>query len=547
MSRQDSSEAELLLANQRDSDRDHKMAILARAQEEPFWAPLLQLGQLSKQGYSLLRDWVITNVHGSTDLDAEGPAMAREYCVALLTLLSYASPKASQQQNDGIDLALIIMDTIATETPEFLHIFRDFAQEAYLEAKQNPLHLAHITQAKRFLEIEKAKEDAFKTEVQMSSGKASSSPSARSTYNFMGDVDGQPSTFPTKDLAQYGHIHDNNMYTSFHQLLNLHGATPFQQRKAIHIICTLISEDVHPHHPIHQYIINFLTSSLPHTSGNGVVSLLDGLRIILSNTQLHSIFISHNGIKVIKQVLQTEPKQIQAVYLAVYCLWLLSYNPENDIYLEQWSMVETVVSLLRTMTRDKIIRVALLTFTNLIQRRDFVTILIGAQFQKILPVLQARKWSDKDVVKDIETVNAAVSNRLTVLSTFDQYIAEIKSGALKKTPVHSERFWRENASKFDSADPTEEYLRKLISFIQNPDQFDAECLEMAAYDLGEFARFHPDGKKILNRLGAKLPLMTLMQNPSLEVSKAALLASQKLLIHKWDEMVSAGRAQGLRV
>jgi len=547
--RQDSSEAEILLANQRDSDRDHEIAILEKAQNESFWAPLLQLGQLSKQAYTLLQEWVITKVNNSTpsDLDAEGPQLARQFCIGLLTLLSYASPKANQPQNDGIDIALIIIDTIATETPEFLHVFRDFAEEAYAEAKKNPLHLTHILQAKRYLEVEKAKEDAFKTEVQLSSGKSSATSPSNTNFTFMGDADGQPPTFPTKDLAQYGHIHDNNMYTAFHQLLNLHGATPFQQRKAIRIICTLISEGVHPNHPIHQYILNFLTSSLPHTSGNGVVSLLDGLRTILTNKDLHYIFITHNGIKVLKQVLQSEAKQIQAVYLAIYCLWLLSYNSDNDIYLEQWSIIETVVNLLRTITRDKVVRVSLLTLVNLIPRRDFVTILIGSQFHKILPVLQARKWTDKDIAKDIETVSTAVSQRLNVLSSFDQYIAEIKSGTLKKTPVHSERFWRENASKFDSADPTEEFLRKLIHFVQQPEQYDADCLEMAAFDLGEFARFHPDGKRILTRLGAKIPLMELMKHGSVDVSKAALLATQKLLIHKWDDMVAGSRAQGLRV
>jgi V-type H+-transporting ATPase subunit H len=501
----------------------------------------------------LLQEWVITKVNNSisSDFESEGPEVARQFCLGLLTLLANASPKASQHENDGIDIALIIMDTIATETPSALQIFRDYAQEAYLEAKKNPSHNAQILQAKRYLEVEKAKEDAFKTEVQLSgSGKSANNNTNNTNINptaftFTGEGDGQPPTFAVKDLSKYGHIHDRNMYTSLHQLLNLHGATPFQQRKAIRVICALISKNVSANHPIHQYIFAFLTSSLPHTSGNGVISLLDGLRTLLTNKDLHYIFITHNGIKALKHVLTTESKQIQAVYFAGYCLWLLSYNAENDIYVEQWGLIETMVSLLRTITRDKVVRIALLIFVNLIQRRDFVTILIGSQFQKILPVLLARKWKDQDIVKDLETLFAAVTQRLDVLSSFDQYIAEIRSGTLKKTPVHCERFWRENASKFDSADPTEDFLRKLIGFLSTSQ--DADCLEMAAYDIGEFARFHPDGKRILTRLGAKLPLMELMKHTAPEVNKAALLATQKLLIHKWDEMVSQNRAQGLRV
>lgn len=527
--------------------------MLEKAQSDAFWGPFSLLGQLSQPTCTLLQEWVIAKVNNGTptDIEAEGPELARQFCIGLLTLLSYASPNATQEQNAGIDIALIIMDTICTETPEYLQVFRDYAQEAYLEAKKNPLYLAQLLQAKRYLEAEKAKEDAFKTEVQLSYHRQSqTSPSQGSSpaFAFDGEIDGQPLTFPAKDLSQYGHIHDNNMYTSLHQLLNLHGAAPFQQRKAVRIICTLLSQNVHENHPIHQYIFNFLTSSLPHTMGNGTISLLDGLRILLTNKKLHYTFITHNGIKVLKHILTTTDSRannVQALYFAGYCMWLLSYNPDNDCYIEQWSMVETLVSLLRTITRDKIVRISLLTFVNLLPRRDFVTLFIGAQLHKLIAVIQQRKWADKDVIADLNTLQQALAQRLADLSTFDQYLAEVRSGSLKKTPVHCERFWRDNASKFDTADPSEEYLRKIISFVTSPET-STECLEMAAYDLGEFARFHPDGKKILARLGAKIPLMELMKNPDQAVSKAALLATQKLLIHRWDEMLQANKAQGLK-
>lgn len=59
-----------------------------------------------------------------------------------------------------------------------------------------------------------------------------------------------------------------------------------------------------------------------------------------------------------------------------------------------------------------------------------------------------------------------------------------------QSPVHNERFWRENALKFEDDDY--KLVRLIISQLSSNNE---EALEVACYDLGEFARFHPDGKR----------------------------------------------------
>jgi hypothetical protein len=65
---------------------------------------------------------------------------------------------------------------------------------------------------------------------------------------------------------------------------------------------------------------------------------------------------------------------------------------------------------------------------------------------------------------------------------------EAKAGALQWSVVHSEKFWREHCKKLD--DNKFELLKRLIELCLSPIETVAE---VACYDLGEYARFHPQG------------------------------------------------------
>jgi V-type H+-transporting ATPase subunit H len=54
--------------------------------------------------------------------------------------------------------------------------------------------------------------------------------------------------------------------------------------------------------------------------------------------------------------------------------------------------------------------------------------------------------------------------------------------------------------------------------------------------LGEFARFHPYGKTILEKLGAKEKAMELLNDRNRAIREAALLCTQKIMIHQWQRI-----------
>lgn len=62
--------------------------------------------------------------------------------------------------------------------------------------------------------------------------------------------------------------------------------------------------------------------------------------------------------------------------------------------------------------------------------------------------LKARKWSDEDVVEDLDYLVSELKGRLDGLTTYDEYASELASGKLVWSPTHeSEDFWKENAPR----------------------------------------------------------------------------------------------------
>lgn len=77
---------------------------------------------------------------------------------------------------------------------------------------------------------------------------------------------------------------------------------------------------------------------------------------------------------------------------------------------------------------------------------------------------------------------------------------------------------------------------------------DSQILSIAAWDTGEFVRFHPRGRqcapsprdivsnlpnRIVGRLDMKLPLMKLLSHGEETVKNNALLALQKVMVTSW--------------
>ena len=115
------------------------------------------------------------------------------------------------------------------------------------------------------------------------------------------------------------------------------------------------------------------------------------------------------------------------------------------------------------------------------------------------------------------------------LSSYDEYVTEVRSGRLEWSPVHrSEKFWRENAAKLN--DKNYELLRILITLLESTKE--PLVLSVACFDLGkaanilrlkfrqlmyfsrlgEYVRHYQRGKHVLETLGGKTMVMALLSH-----------------------------------
>lgn len=118
--------------------------------------------------------------------------------------------------------------------------------------------------------------------------------------------------------------------------------------------------------------------------------------------------------------------------------------------------------------------------------------MVQCKVLKQLSILEQRKFDDEDIAADIVFLNEKLQASVQDLSSFDEYSTEIKSGRLEWSPVHkSAKFWRENAGRLN--EKNHELLRILVHLLETSK--DPLVLSVGSFDIGEYVRHYPRGKK----------------------------------------------------
>lgn len=150
------------------------------------------------------------------------------------------------------------------------------------------------------------------------------------------------------------------------------------------------------------------------------------------------------------QLLQLRKDSFQMQYQIIFVLWLLSFEPPIATTLEaRHGIVRIFTDILRATSKEKVIRIVLATFRNLLDKSTDASLalnsMVFAKLQPIIQVFSGKQWADDDITADVEAIQDALARRTTELTSFDYYASEVRSGKLEWSPVHrSERFWYEN-------------------------------------------------------------------------------------------------------
>ena len=163
----------------------------------------------------------------------------------------------------------------------------------------------------------------------------------------------------------------------------------------------------------------------------------------------------------------------QLQYQLIFSLWLLAFKPEIAAKIGENNVIPVLADILRNSQKEKVTRIIIATFRNLLEKPEECKMACVSLIQsKLLPtfaVFSNKTWGDEDIKEDLEYITEKLNDSVQDLSTWDEYVAEVKSGRLEWSPVHKqEKFWRENAIKV--CEKNYELLKLLVRLLQySPD------------------------------------------------------------------------------
>ncbi|KAF8431786.1 armadillo-type protein [Boletus edulis BED1] len=316
-------------------------------------------------------------------------------------------------------------------------------------------------------------------------------------------------------------------------LRTLEAQDEFVQLKSAQILTILLSSESTPlQHQHLQPFLKVLASLVQGQASNKREVAVQCLEALLARPDCRRAVWAIPGIIAgLVEILRQKPTP-QMSYQVIFCLWLLTFEQDVAAQINQkFDIIHLLISVAQAAAKEKVIRVIVATFRNLITKGPSANLpaMLVAQLLPFSKNLSARKFSDEDILEDVQFVRDELTRDFESLTTYDEYVSELASGHLSWTPVHeSDEFWRENASRLNEKDY--EQLKILIRLLNAEDSL---VLAVAVHDLGQYVKHYERGKKVITDLGAKPLAMELMTHPNPDVRYHALVSVQRLVSHPW--------------
>ncbi|KAF8519318.1 ATPase, V1 complex, subunit H [Hysterangium stoloniferum] len=308
----------------------------------------------------------------------------------------------------------------------------------------------------------------------------------------------------------------------------------FTQLKASQILTILLSSETAILPPeVLTPFLNTLASMVQSTNINKRDVAVQCLESLLTRAQARSAVWQKTGVLAgLVEILKSNPGP-QMSYQVGFCLWLVTFEQEVAEKINaKYDIIPVLTDIAQSAVKEKVVRVVVATFRNLVSKAPSQN--LPAMFVvKLLPFirnLSGRKWSDDEIVEDVQYLKDELTVHFQNLTTYDEYASELSSGHLLWSPVHtSEAFWSENATKLNEKDY--EQLKTLVKLLT--ESKDPLVLAVAAHDVGQYVKHYDRGKKIVDDLGAKRRVMELMSHDNPDVRYQALISVQRLISQPW--------------
>lgn len=286
--------------------------------------------------------------------------------------------------------------------------------------------------------------------------------------------------------------------------------------------------------------LSWLRDQISDPKNTYLQSVTRCLQMMLRVDAYRRAFDAIDGLATLERVFSHERLNFQMQYQLAFCCWVLTFNPDLARKMKKYKIIQSLADILRESVKEKVKRIVLAVFRNLIQNvddkeiaRENAIIMVQCKVMKQLEIIKQSMSanSDPELIEDADYLIGVLQESVQDLSSFDEYATELKCGRLEWSPVHnSEKFWRENAHRLN--ENNYELLKMLISLLETSK--DPLVMSVAAHDLGEYVRHYPRGKLVTESLGGKNLVMLRLTHEDPNVRYEALLCVQKLMVQNWE-------------
>ncbi|CAG0887394.1 unnamed protein product [Cyprideis torosa] len=288
------------------------------------------------------------------------------------------------------------------------------------------------------------------------------------------------------------------------------------------------------------------SSTLDARNEEPLQSILRPLQTLLRVSAYRAKFVEVKGLTALISVLKTK-SSFQVQYQVIFCLWMLAF--ERDVV--QWLAVSDrdVIPLVAHDLAQaggvtlKVTRISLAFFRAMVETsaedkelwEQVCSRMVNAKVLKEVKRLSELHVGDDELRLDasylLEKLGEFAPQQMSVAGAFEDYAGEVRSGKLEWSPFHrSDEFWRNNVSKMN--ENNYELVSGLIKVLDDSKETeDNVAPSVACHDLGQYIKFHPRGKHVVEQMGGKEILMSYLTHSDANVQYEALLALQKFMIH----------------
>ncbi|KAM7534160.1 hypothetical protein Aperf_G00000106545 [Anoplocephala perfoliata] len=288
------------------------------------------------------------------------------------------------------------------------------------------------------------------------------------------------------------------------------------------------------------YFYDWLLEHLQEPNNEYIRTIARNLQMLLRVRNYRGTFVAKQGVEVLVKVLSNKNTNIELHYQLTFCLWCLSFNKDLvPIMIKETTLIPTVCDIFCDTDREKDLRISMALMRSILEQtegspamRECSLRMVQCKALKRLDLLAQKDLSyDPEMTEDLKFLLDTLKTSVQDVSSIEEYTTELTSGRLEWSPVHkSEVFWRENVVRF--TENNYELLKMLVYLMENSTE--PVILSVAAHDVGEFVRHYPRGKQVIDQLGGKQVVMTLLQHNDPSVRYNALLALQKIMVHNWE-------------